>query len=98
MSTGRLLKSSIRAQIQSAECFGAFIHVSEMTNNEAIARSIPTLSLQLDRRPPEELPECALLLQHVLEKYFGWSKQLEATCWSFGVQYKSFSSKFLIPL
>ncbi len=33
--------------------FGAFIHVAEMTNNEATARSIPTLSLQLNPQPLE---------------------------------------------
>lgn len=66
--------------------FGAFIHVSEMTNNEAVARSIPTFSLQLNSQPLEELPECAFLLLHLLDKYFGWSKHRKAACRTFGVQ------------
>ncbi len=48
--------------------FAAFIHVSEMTNNEAAARSIPTGGPQLDPQPLEELPECVFLLQLPQEK------------------------------
>lgn len=57
--------------------FGALIHLSEMTNNEAIARSIPTLGPQLNPQPLEELPACAFLPQHAQDKYFGLIKAAE---------------------
>lgn len=78
--------------------FGAFIHDSEMTNNEATAGSIPTLRLQLNPQPLEELPARATLSQHLQEKYLGWSKPTGATWSSFGVHIMSSCSKLLLHL
>ena len=73
--------------------FGSFIHDLEMTNSEAVARSIPTFSLQhLNPGLFEGLPERAALAAALTGKHI-WADQSadQLQFWAFGVQVGSFS-------
>jgi len=75
LQMGNINRTSIEVEQPSANTkrrmFGAFIHDSEMTNNEAFGGSLPTLGLQLNPQPLEELPECAFLAQRSQGNYVG---------------------------